>query len=91
MSRVLVLGGGIASLAAGHALTRATPAPRVTVVRASPRLGGKLHTKCVDGFLVEAGADWFGAAWYAPVLWTSSGKIGLRRRVASPRLRRDGC
>lgn len=64
MSRVVVLGGGIAGLAAAHALSRRAPdgaaPPRVTLVEASPHLGGKLHTERVDGFLVEAGADSFG-------------------------------
>jgi oxygen-dependent protoporphyrinogen oxidase len=54
---VMVIGGGIAGLAAAHALSAAA---RVTLVEASPRLGGKLHTERVDGFLVEAGADSFG-------------------------------
>lgn len=57
MSHVLVIGGGIAGLAAAHALA---PSGRVTLVEASPRLGGKLHTERIDGFLVEAGADSFG-------------------------------
>lgn len=56
-SRVIVVGGGIAGLAAAHAFGAAA---RVTLVEASPRLGGKLHTERVDGFLVEAGADSFG-------------------------------
>jgi len=57
MPRVVILGGGIAGLAAAHALSSTA---RVTLVEASPRLGGKLHTERVDGFLVEAGADSFG-------------------------------
>ncbi len=63
MVRVVIVGGGIAGLAAARALA-SSPAGssplRVTVVEAAPRLGGKLHTELVDGFLVEAGADSFG-------------------------------
>lgn len=57
MSHVVVVGGGIAGLAAAHALSSSF---RVTLIEASSRLGGKLHTERVDGFLVEAGADSFG-------------------------------
>ena len=63
MPRVVIVGGGIAGLAAARALasSRAGSSPlRVTVVEAAPYLGGKLHTERVDGFLVEAGADSFG-------------------------------
>lgn len=67
MPRVVIVGGGIAGLAAARALAqraaglRPEGAPlRVTVVEAAPHLGGKLHTERADGFLVEAGADSFG-------------------------------
>jgi protoporphyrinogen/coproporphyrinogen III oxidase len=60
MPRVVIVGGGIAGLAAARALAGSPAAPRVTVVEASDRLGGKLRTDRVDGFLVEAGADSFG-------------------------------
>lgn len=52
---VVVVGGGIAGLAAAHAL-RARGAA-VTLVEASGRLGGKIATDLVDGFLVERGPD----------------------------------
>lgn len=54
---VLVVGGGVAGLAAAHALTRA--GVPVTLVEASARLGGKVGTDRVDGFLVERGPDSF--------------------------------
>lgn len=52
---VVVVGGGIAGLATAHAL-RARGAA-VTLVEASGRLGGKIATERVDGFLVERGPD----------------------------------
>lgn len=52
---VIVIGGGIAGLATAHAL-RARGAA-VTVVETSARLGGKIATERVDGFLVERGPD----------------------------------
>lgn len=68
MARIAIVGGGIAGLAAAHALARAGEgaAPEtlaepleVVVLEASPRLGGKIATERPDGFLVEAGADSF--------------------------------
>jgi oxygen-dependent protoporphyrinogen oxidase len=54
---VLVVGGGIAGLAA--ALRLAEAGRRVALVEASDRLGGKIQTETVDGFVVEAGPDSF--------------------------------
>lgn len=64
MPRIAIVGGGIAGLAAAHALVRqaeAAPAGplEVMVLEASRRLGGKIATERLDGFLVEAGADSF--------------------------------
>lgn len=70
MPRVAIVGGGIAGLAAAHALVRSPgpgrgsgtrgPEPAVTLVEAGERPGGKIATERLDGFLVEAGADSFG-------------------------------
>ena len=69
MPRIAIVGGGIAGLAAAHALAGAregaSPGPilheplEVVLLEASPRLGGKIATERLDGFLVEAGADSF--------------------------------
>ena len=64
MPRVVIVGGGIAGLAAARALARGSgeggSSVRVTLVEAADRLGGKIFTEREDGFLVEAGADSFG-------------------------------
>lgn len=52
---VVVVGGGVAGLSA--ALTAVTDGARVTLVEAADRLGGKIRTERVDGFVVEAGPD----------------------------------
>ncbi len=62
-SHVVVIGGGIAGLAAAHRLTelsreRSRPL-RVTLVEAKPRLGGSIGTERVDGFVIESGPDSF--------------------------------
>jgi oxygen-dependent protoporphyrinogen oxidase len=60
---VVVLGGGITGLAAAHRLMQvradAAPGVRVTLVEAEDRLGGKIVTEWVDGFVVEGGPDSF--------------------------------
>ena len=57
MSRdaVLVVGGGITGLAAARSL--ALDGVPVTLVEAGRRLGGKVATERVDGFVIEGGPD----------------------------------
>ncbi|MFJ6571035.1 protoporphyrinogen oxidase [Streptomyces sp. NPDC091292] len=57
--RIVVIGGGIAGLAAAHRLlTRDTgPAPHVTVLEASDRVGGKLLAGEIEGARVDLGAE----------------------------------
>jgi protoporphyrinogen/coproporphyrinogen III oxidase len=60
---VVVLGGGITGLAAAHRLLQVHDAAlsglRVTLVEADERLGGKIVTERIDGFVVEGGPDSF--------------------------------
>jgi protoporphyrinogen/coproporphyrinogen III oxidase len=60
VTRVVVVGGGIAGLAAAYAISRDAPrGTRVTVVDGASRLGGKLRTSAVAGVLVDEGAETF--------------------------------
>lgn len=59
MSRAAVVGGGIAGLAAALRLERLLPGTEVVLVEAGPRLGGKILTERVSGFVVEGGPDSF--------------------------------
>ncbi len=83
--RVVVVGGGIAGLAAAHRLLElAREAGRpvdVTLVEGSARLGGHLRTERADGFLLEAGADSFISE--KPWALALAERLGL-----GPRLRR---
>ena len=56
-SHVVVVGGGIAGLAAALAVLEALPAAQVTVLEGSDRLGGKLRREQVAGHLVDVGAE----------------------------------
>jgi oxygen-dependent protoporphyrinogen oxidase len=57
--KVVVVGGGIAGLAAAYRLERLVPDVEVVVVERSRRLGGKLVTEREHGFVVEGAADSF--------------------------------
>ncbi|MBL7550343.1 protoporphyrinogen oxidase [Frankia sp. AgB1.9] len=54
--RVVIVGGGIAGLAAAHALAGKA---QVTVLEAADRVGGKLRTTPIEGLAVEEGAESF--------------------------------
>ncbi|MDQ7848892.1 MAG: protoporphyrinogen oxidase [Armatimonadota bacterium] len=59
--RIAVVGGGITGLAAAYGLVQAKElrGAEVTLYEQAPRLGGKILTERLDGFLLEAGPDSF--------------------------------
>ena len=58
MKEVVVLGGGIAGLAAAHRLVESgVPGLRVRVVEAGQRWGGKVFSERRQGYLLESGPD----------------------------------
>jgi oxygen-dependent protoporphyrinogen oxidase len=59
MKRVVIVGGGIAGLAAAYRIRQAAPEVWVTLVESDRRLGGKIVTERVDGFVIEGGPDTF--------------------------------
>jgi oxygen-dependent protoporphyrinogen oxidase len=63
MKHIVVIGGGIAGLAAAYRVVELAGAKstviKVTALEASPRLGGSIATEQVGDFLVEAGPDSF--------------------------------
>jgi oxygen-dependent protoporphyrinogen oxidase len=60
MTRVVVVGGGIAGLTAAYVVARDAPTgTRVTVVDGASRVGGKLRVSAVGGVLVDEGAETF--------------------------------
>jgi len=57
--RVIVIGGGVAGLAAAYRLKKLVPGVSLGLVEAERRLGGKVVTDRIDGFVVEGGPDTF--------------------------------
>ncbi|MFK2825853.1 protoporphyrinogen oxidase [Bacillus sp. B190/17] len=61
--KVVVVGGGITGLTAAYYLQKAAKTSQlpvaVTLIEASPRLGGKIQTVKKDGFIIEKGPDSF--------------------------------
>jgi oxygen-dependent protoporphyrinogen oxidase len=82
---VVVLGGGIGGLAAAHALGRDdgnNPPPRLTLVEAGDRLGGKLRTETFRGRPFDVGADAFLAR--VPGATELCQEIGLGDELEAP-------
>ncbi|MCU1502996.1 MAG: hemY [Ilumatobacteraceae bacterium] len=80
---VVVVGGGIAGLAAAVALLSAPDPPRVTVLESDTRLGGKIRTSpFAELAAVDEGAD----AFLARVPWAAgfADRLGLRPELVSP-------
>jgi oxygen-dependent protoporphyrinogen oxidase len=80
---VVVVGGGIAGLAAAHALSRGDHPPRVTLLEAAQRLGGKILTTPFAGLAaVDEGAD----AFLARVPWATelARAAGIGDTLVSP-------
>lgn len=87
---VIVIGGGLAGLAAAEAMLAggADDGPRVTLVEPSGRYGGVLATVRRDGWLIERSADSFLAA--RPEAVTLAERLGLAGELigVDPRVRR---
>lgn len=83
MSRVVVVGAGIAGLAAAWDLVRG--GADVTVLESERRPGGMIVTERRDGFLVEGGPDGFLTA--EPELPALAGDLGIADRVVAQQAR----
>jgi oxygen-dependent protoporphyrinogen oxidase len=78
---VIVIGGGIAGLAAAHRLRECASEVRVTLLEASQRLGGVIHTIERDGYLIERSADSFIAGPQAPWALDLCRRIGFENEL----------
>lgn len=90
--RVVVVGGGISGLAAAHRLVEVgrqrAAAIEVTLVEASPRLGGVIHTEYADGFVLEHGPD--SLLSEKPWARNLAERLGLGSRIIPTRDRHRG-
>ena len=77
---VLVVGGGITGLASAYALGQA--GIPTLLVEASDRLGGKVQTESVEGFLIEHGPDSFVS--YRPAAVQLCRELGLGDSIIRP-------
>ena len=57
--KILVVGGGIAGLAAARRLEALLPDAELVLLEREAELGGKIRTERVDGFVIEAAPDSF--------------------------------
>ena len=81
--RVAVIGGGIAGLAAAHALVGEPDAPQVVVLERSERIGGKLLTTAFAGHpAIDEGPD----AFLARLPWGTAlaKQVGLGEQLVAP-------
>jgi oxygen-dependent protoporphyrinogen oxidase len=77
MTQVLVVGAGITGLSAAWEAMRS--GSRVTLVEASPQVGGKVRTERVDGFVIEHGPDSFVS--YRPAALALINDLGMADEV----------
>jgi oxygen-dependent protoporphyrinogen oxidase len=56
---IAIIGGGISGLATAFYLKRAQPDLEITLYEKAPKLGGKMMTQEVEGFLFEEGSNGF--------------------------------
>lgn len=59
MKKVVIIGGGIAGLAAAYTLQESEQDIDFTLVEKNSRVGGKIVTEYCDGYLIEGGPDCF--------------------------------
>lgn len=81
--RIVIIGGGISGLACAHRLTELAGQSRtsldVTLIEASPRFGGIIHTATRDGFTLERGPDAFIAE--KPAARALAERLGIANRL----------
>lgn len=79
MGRLIVVGGGVSGLSAAYYARQADPSLSIALLEASSRLGGKVHTVCEDGFLLEGGPD--ALVRYKPWALAQIKQLGLEDRI----------
>jgi oxygen-dependent protoporphyrinogen oxidase len=84
LSRTIVIGGGIAGLAAAHRALELAPETEVLVLEGSSRVGGLLRTERTDdGFVIERGPD--AILTEKPAALELAKKVGLEGQIVRTR------
>lgn len=83
---IVIVGGGVTGLAAGHELVRASPAVDFDLIEAGPYVGGKVGGGPVGPLRVDTGADGFLAR--QPEMSELCRELGLGDDLVSPRTSR---
>lgn len=78
---VVVVGAGITGLTTAYRLRQRRPEILITVVEGSARLGGKIITDHVDGFVIEGGPD--SIVTFKPQALDLALELGLAGRLRS--------
>lgn len=82
MKRVAIVGGGITGLAAAFVLHRARQEGKPVdylLIEKEQRVGGKILTEEIDGFVIEGGPDCFVSE--KPGVFNLSGMVGIEDRI----------
>lgn len=95
MKKLVIIGGGIAGLAAAWYAQRLRRPVEITLVEARERLGGQIRTLVREGFRLEEGADSFSAHRRAGIELCTELGLAKRLRPQLPRphhlyVRRNG-
>lgn len=75
--RTIVIGAGIAGLTVAYTLAKA--GGRVKVLEASGRVGGRMSTDVLNGFVVDRGAQFFSSEY--ALLLSLAAEHGLRTSI----------
>ncbi len=75
---VVIVGGGITGLTVAHTLMTSNPSLDIALVELEEKLGGKIVTERVNGFVIEGGPDSFIS--YKPWAMELCRKLGLENR-----------
>ena len=75
---VVIVGGGVTGLTVAHTLMTSNPSLDIALVELEEKLGGKIVTERVNGFVIEGGPDSFIS--YKPWAMELCRKLGLENR-----------
>lgn len=84
MPHVVIVGGGITGLAAAYHLAHKSDSkpPRITLIEANNRLGGKIYSKEFAGATIDPGPEAFLAQ--APTIKSLCKELGLEEALEAP-------